>query len=562
MDALTPPAWVQKRDGRLEPFEADKISRALFAATESLGRPDAFLSRELTDGVVHFLTEETNGATPTTIQVAEVVIKVVRELGQPALAAAIAEHDARREHGAPAARAVTADAAQTSGRIASEEVVLRFAAGAPLTEVLPACVRAYTLQTVFARDLVAAQADGLLTLTGLETPCELAGLVAQPTAAGVLAAVEQARRFAGDFIALDGPEYWLGRSPGPDAGAARGFTRDLATGLRLTGLRAVVNLNAAAPPSWAGDLAEGPLFAGQRLPPPPERLAQLADGLARELLSSGIESSTVRIDWHLSERDFQPAAAGRLAEVAGRALDGAAIRFVFDRPRRAVPLAEGVDRQHPAVLLTVGLHLPRLAEQPGVDGDPARYLKKLGSLARLALSAAVQKREYLRRREREAPAAPPVTGGFLLDRARLLAAPVGLDAVVARFTGGGLCSGKESLDLGKQIVQTLRDVLRQDGGRSRLAACLDGLDGFRFRGGWPAAVQAAGVTGWDPAAPPKHQLRAAGALHALADGGTAALFLLDDPRPTAETVADCLRSAWKQPDLNRIGLLRGGGTPQ
>src|SRR5436309_2033507 len=33
-----PPAWVRKRDGRLAPFEADKISRALFAATEAPGR--------------------------------------------------------------------------------------------------------------------------------------------------------------------------------------------------------------------------------------------------------------------------------------------------------------------------------------------------------------------------------------------------------------------------------------------------------------------------------------------------------------------------------------------
>ena len=128
--------------------------------------------------------------------------------------------------------------------------------------------------------------------------------------------------------------------------------------------------------------------------------------------------------------------------------------------------------------------------------------------------------------------------------------------------GGGLCSGKESLDFGKQIVQTMRDALRQDGGRSRLATCLDGPDGFRFSGGGPAAAQAAGLTAWDPTAPPKNQLRAAGALHALAEGGTAALMLPEDPRPTAETVAEVLRSAWKQPDVNRIRLLRGGGTSQ
>src|SRR5262249_18497257 len=41
---MTPPAWVHKRDGRLVPFEPDKISRSLFAATEALGRPDAFLA--------------------------------------------------------------------------------------------------------------------------------------------------------------------------------------------------------------------------------------------------------------------------------------------------------------------------------------------------------------------------------------------------------------------------------------------------------------------------------------------------------------------------------------
>src|SRR5947209_9563959 len=89
-DAPTPPAWVTKRDGRLVPFEADKISRALFAATESLGRPDAFLARELTDGILHFLVADADGV-PTTDQVAETVAKVIRELGHPALAQAFTD---------------------------------------------------------------------------------------------------------------------------------------------------------------------------------------------------------------------------------------------------------------------------------------------------------------------------------------------------------------------------------------------------------------------------------------------------------------------------------------
>jgi ATP cone domain len=533
-----PPAWVHKRDGRQEPFDADKISRALFAASESLQRPDAFLARELTDGVVHFLTEEIDDAAPTTNQIAELVIKVVRELGQPALAATFADHGARRVRGERPPATVSP----------GDEVVLRFAADAPLEKVLADCVNSYTLQTVFARDLVAAQGDEL-------AGCVLGPPVANVAEDGVLAAVEKARRFAGGFLVIDSPEYLLAHSAKSEKEDTREFTAQLALGLRFAELRAVVNLNCAAPPTWAGDLAEGPLFAGQRIAPAPEHLVSLADGLTRELLHSTVFGDQGRIDWHLSERDFTPEAVQRLTTMAEFALNGAAVRFVFDRPRRPVSLAEGIDRQHPAVLLTVGVHLPRLAEQPGVDGDATRFLKKLGSLARLALSAAVQKREFLRRQDL-------FKSGFILDRARLVAAPVGLDAVVATFTGGGLCSGKESLDFGKQIVQTLRDVLRQDGGVSRLATCLDGPDDFHFGDRTPTSETVAGLTPWDETAAPKQQLKAAGALHMTAEGGAAALIFPDEVRPTAETIVDALRSAWKQSDVNRVRLLRRGGTPK
>src|SRR5665213_429857 len=316
-----PPAWVHKRDGRQEPFDADKISRALFAASESLNRPDAFLARELTDGVVHFLTEETDGVTPTTSQIAELVGKVVRELGQPALAATFAEYGAQRDRGKRSPADVSA----------GEEVVLRFAVGKPLEKVLSVCVTAYTLQTVFARDLVAAQGDGLLTLTGLEAPYELAGCVLGPPVAnvaedGVLAAVEKARRFAGGFLALDAPEHLLAHSAKSENDEVREFAGQLALGLRLTGMRCVVNLNCAAPPSWAGDLAKGPLFAGQRSAPAPEHLASLADDLAQELLHSTTLGERVRIDWHLSERDFAPDGGQRLTAMAQLALNGDAVR--------------------------------------------------------------------------------------------------------------------------------------------------------------------------------------------------------------------------------------------
>jgi hypothetical protein len=295
----------------------------------------------------------------------------------------------------------------------------------------------------------------------------------------------------------------------------------------------------------------------------------LADELLHELLhpSHSIPwAGSLRIDWHLAESDFGDERE-RLHRLARLALDGAPVSFVFDRPRRPIALAEGIDRQLPAVLLTVGLHLPRLARQPGIDGDPNKFLTKLGSLARLALSAGVQKREYLRRLERgRAPKAadgPALTSGFLLDRARLLVAPIGVDAVVHSFVNKGLSAGGAALDFGRQIVQRLRDVLRQDGRNAHLDTCVDGP--FRFRlaetnrattDEWPAVEEVAGLTSWDRTAALKSQLRSAGVLHGVAEHGTLALFVPEEQTPSPEEVADWLQTAWRQTNVVRLRLMR------
>jgi hypothetical protein len=572
-DSLSPapPAWVHKRDGQLVPFDADKISRALFAAAEGLGRPDAFLARELADGVVHFLTAESEGATPTTEQISELVIKVVRELGQPALAEAFALFAAQRERIAPRDGAAPSEAPRPAGPAAPPgEVLLRFTPGTPLSAVLPSCVRDYTLQTVFTRDLVSARDVGLLTLTGLESPAELAGCVLGPPLdpeAGLISAIEELRRFVGRFVVLDGPEHLLAAHGRP---SVRDFARDLAIGLRLSGLHGIVNLNSAAPPSWAGALAAGPLFAGQQRTPHAEQLRELADELVQELSHPTHSISctgAVRVDWHLGERDLgtESATRERLQRLALLALEDTPLSFVFDRPRRPTALAEGVDRQHPAALLTVGLHLPRLAAQPGIDGDANKFLPKLGSLARLALSAGVQKREYLRRlergRSRPEGDGPALTSGFLLDRARLVVAPVGLDSVVHSFLKKGLSAGGAALDFGRHIVQRLRDVLRQDGRNAHLDTCLDGPFPFRLAEAkdtpdeWPTVEETAGLTAWDATAALKSQWRSAGVLQGVAEHGTLALFLPDE-RTLPEQVVEWLRTIWQQTDVVRLRLVR------
>jgi hypothetical protein len=437
------------------------------------------------------------------------------------------------------------------------------------------CFRDYALREVYSRDLVSAQADGLLSLTGVEAPLELGGWVlgiADTRGTDVVEILEEARSLAGEYVALDGPEYLLAHaSMAKDA--IRRFIRELAIGLRITRLQAVINLNSALPPPWASALAVGPLFERHRPEPESVETAGLVDPFLENLLLPGALGSAVRVDWHLGERDFRADRLATLQRLARRALEGAPLAFVLDRPRRAVALAEGLDRQHPAVLLTVGLHLPRLIEQSGPGIDPPQFLRKLGSLARLALSAATQKRDFLRR---HSYGRSNVHRGFILDRARLVVVPVGLDHATHKLLGHGFCVAGLARQFAQQVVSCLRNVLQQDGRNTLLDTCVDSSLGYRWTpspqaveqppdagSGWPisdgrrpTAEHVAGLTPWDPQATGKDQLQSSSALHGLAGMGTVALQVAEDRRLSTEELVQLLRYAWEQTEVVRIRLVR------
>jgi hypothetical protein len=517
------PEWVAKRDGRLVPFEADQISRALFAASESLGRPDPFTARELTDGILHFLAVEADGNTVTAAQLSELVDAGARQ-----------RETRQRPPAQPAA--LEAEVLALAAEADDPRTLARRVGGAGL--------RTFALREVFARDLVAAHREGFLTLTRLETPFELAGItLGAPTGNHLVEALEEAREVAGGFVAVDGPEYALARLDAPRKAAT--FIRELMVGLRAADLEAVVNLNGAVPPSWGGELAEGPLFARQPQGVADDVLAHLADQLLDLMLDE--PATRARIDWHLGERDFADAQAARLMRVVRRALEGAALHVTFDRARRPAALAEGIDRRHPAVLMAVGLHLPRLADQVE-DLRPEQFLEKLGSLARLALSAGLQKRDFLRRRTRHWPP-------FLLDRARLVVVPVGLEAVTRRLFGAALGADEAALDFAGQVVRRLDDVLTKDGQARRLDTCLDTLPASAS-GSFLLNGAVAGVTPWDASVPLKQQVKVAGKLHAPTGRGSVAVLLSEEQLLPLDEVIDLLRWTWRHTDITRLRFVR------
>jgi len=566
--SLTPFAWVYKRDGRLVPFEADKISRSLFAASESTGRPDAFLARELTDSILHFLSVEVTDVAPTTAQIAEFVIKIVRELGQPALARAYADanlhrqratappHEKETQTAAAPAPDTSAVASPPPGAGPALPELASWVAGAVAPGQLAwragaAALRQYSLREIFTRDLVKAHDDGLLTLTGLETPLELAGYVlGSPRALGaeLWTAIEEARAITGTLLTLDGPEYLLARfDASPDA--AVDFCRTFVIAIRLANLRCVVNLNSAVPPPSEESLAMGPLFPGRRAAGGKNGAGYL-DSLLEQFLSAELDSLPLRVDWHLSDRDFGPAERKKLIRPIEKVLQGAPLHFVFDRPALPVPLAEGLDRQHAGALLAVHLHLPRLLEQTSSPIDVGLFLQKLVSLGRLAISAATQKREFLRRHAQRRPA---LTRGFLLERARLVVVPVGLGKTAHAITGQGLCTSTVACDQARRLVQHLRTILLQDGRSYQLDTCVDSPAEFWQQG---SAIDI-GLSGAEPKAPVRDQLRAAGALHAAAKMGTATVFLPEERQPHVEEIVQWLDYAWQKTDLVRLRFARG-----
>jgi hypothetical protein len=448
MSELAPPAWVRTPEGHLEPFNADRIARSLFAAAGTLGRADAFLCRELTDGVVHFLALECQ-ATPDVTEIAEVVARTVRELGHPALARA---YEQRR----PSVPEGTA---------------------------------------MVSADVRAAQEQGLIHLFQPHPDDRLATLVAAPQRLRVSAALAH-------HLAVEGVE---------EAG--------IEPPLLSVGVPVTIHLNTPSLAETSSPI--GPLFADEPVITATERRTRALTWL--HAVPRGVE-------WHVGVDEVD--AAGLLETVATLALHPEReVAFVFDRPRRAVALGQGLSRAHRAVLTRVGVNLLTLAEQPGMLADAERYLQRLGSLLRLALSAAVQRRQFLRLRELLA-----LREGFLLDRAIVVIETLHLDEVIRRFTGWSLANGGPSLALGSRIVRRLLEVLRSEGRHLQLEGVLEGLT--------PMAANAS----------LRAQALAAGALHALAEGGTLRWHLSASLEPSH--LAEELRRIWRDTAVGRVELVR------
>jgi len=133
---------------------------------------------------------------------------------------------------------------------------------------------------------------------------------------------------------------------------------------------------------------------------------------------------------------------------------------MFDRPQQPTILARGLDRNRPSCLIEIGLCLPGLLNRADVACQGEVLLEKLPSLTRLAVSAGVQKRTYLR-------------GGasareFLLERAAVQLVPHGLAIVLQQLLGVKAPTTKPARSLARKILQAIRSPFETERARTSL----------------------------------------------------------------------------------------------
>jgi hypothetical protein len=517
------PTWVRRRDGSQVPFEADRICQSLYAAAESLGAPSAFLIRELTDVVLHFLAQESFDAIPTTAQIAEEVEKIVREVGQPELARRYAEGQ------------------QCAAEPTVKHVLI--ACTARPEQFVNDCLEAYALEAIFTRDVAAAIREGLLHVNGLNAPASLSSLVLDTPRLAEFPwwlALDDWRACGGERWIVESPEWLCTAQTHP---ALTPHLCEHLLSLPILAQRAVeLHLNIAEPPSWSLAHPARPLFTPDEDEATQQERSNFLDSLL-ERWKTLHAPKVPAIAWHVHDRSFRDETERRqLHDLLRQALQGKAIRFLFDRPRSAIALAEGLDRKCPGVLLEAGLDLAALAQHPDIQQDGATLLKKLPSLARIAVSAAGQKRQFLR----GLPEASPLKRRFLIDRAAAAVVPLGLDDAVRRLTGESLTKSPLSLDFALKILQTLKDALHEAGRSINLDLRLDG----------PSLSAADGMLS------PQKQLEIAGKLHARAGAGTATLLLAEDADTNADSLLELLQWTWRSSGIVRLRLQHAMTTVQ
>jgi hypothetical protein len=193
----------------------------------------------------------------------------------------------------------------------------------------------------------------------------------------------------------------------------------------------------------------------------------------------------------------------------------------------------------------------------GTDIKPDAFLQKLKTLIRLALSAGVQKRDFL---QQHAQGRPDLTSGFLLQRARLLVVPNGLAAVTDVFFRERVLPFGQAAQFTHRALDHLVRGLREEGRQRLMETCVEGLP--EALGEYDSSVSTLpptwgiGTHFWQAAEPIDEAVETAGKLHALCGGGTLHVSFSEGEQPAMKEFLELVEFTWKKTGVVRLRFHR------
>lgn len=448
--ALQLPSFLRHASGLLEPFDPDRVHLLLYRATQNLGRPDTFLSRELTDGLLPFLAERVVGDTVDAAELTEVVVTALRELGHPSLAQTVglSLFDAEPVR-------IASTTATNPWSLVAQAIQQRIPWRKIVNPFLTREAEAYSLRDVYPASVADAHREGLLTLGQLTAPRELGAVLLRWPGQGILNAFSEARSYIGDAIVLDSPECepsLLARSPEDQLSALR----EAALACQVLDLQLAVHLRVRPAPGWSQEAV--PLL----FPMSPEEDGTAVEHLRGRFLNlAGEFPEVIQVTWHVPAQ-HHTTSAEETTPLAPWFGSGRMVRLQHDRGRQDAHFQAGLNRRQTALLQTIDLHVDRLTQRQKLGLEPEALAGKILSLARLALSAAKARRDFLRRWQL------PGWPAFLLDQAHVCLRLCGLDSALEP-----LHEGNDPFALHEALVRRLPAVLQREAWAMNLTALVE-----------------------------------------------------------------------------------------
>lgn len=161
--------FIQKRDGRIVPFDIEKISEAIFKAAQAVGGSDQILAHKLAQEVVTYIQNKTElSMVPTVEDVQDVVEKILIETGHARTAKAFILYRSQRSRIREGKSELMDTVADILIETSRENANVGNSPSAKMLQIASAASRQYYLSRLIPEDISQAHRNGDIHIHDLD----------------------------------------------------------------------------------------------------------------------------------------------------------------------------------------------------------------------------------------------------------------------------------------------------------------------------------------------------------------------------------------------------------